>query len=117
MPAWDWNHYYDVNVDEKLYEDYRRFTHLEHKDVAPYEELVKTRGLRWPVVQDASGAWKETRYRFVEGEDPNVARSRYPVLPLADAKRPGANLVLPLRTCGRRAKRRVIVRDSTRASR
>jgi len=69
---WKWERYYDVNVDEKLFEEYRRFSRFKHKDLAPYSEYVKARGLRWPVVQGADGAWRETRYRFVEGEDPYV---------------------------------------------
>jgi len=46
---------------------------MKHKNVAPYAELVKSRGLRWPVVQDNDGFWRETPRRFVEGEDPFVA--------------------------------------------
>ncbi|MDO9019154.1 MAG: molybdopterin-dependent oxidoreductase [Deltaproteobacteria bacterium] len=76
VPAWDWAHFHDVNVDEKLFEDYRRFTSIKHKNLAPYGEYVRHRGLRWPVVQDRAGAWRETRYRFVEGEDPFVAAGR-----------------------------------------
>lgn len=76
VPVWDWQRYYEVNVDKQLFEDYRRFTHLEHKDVAPYDELVAARGLRWPVVRGADNVWRETRYRFVENEDPNVARGK-----------------------------------------
>ncbi len=73
FPAWDWTRFHDENVDEKLFEEYRPFTTLEHKDLAPYGEYVKARGLRWPVVQDAGGRWRETRWRFVEGQDPYVA--------------------------------------------
>jgi nitrate reductase NapA len=76
VPAWDFAHYYDVNVDERLFDEYRKFSRVKHKDLAPYQEYVKMRGMRWPVVQDASGAWKETRYRFVEGEDPYVAKGK-----------------------------------------
>jgi len=72
VPVWDWSHYYDINVDERLYEEYRPFTAIKHKNVAPYLELTKARGLRWPVLQAADGSWKETRYRFLEGEDPFV---------------------------------------------
>ncbi len=68
---WKWEEYYKANVDEQLYEEYRRFTTMKHKDLAPYTELAKSRGLRWPVVKSGSG-WKETRYRFIEGEDPFV---------------------------------------------
>jgi nitrate reductase NapA len=74
---WKWESYYGtVNVDEKLYEEYRRFTTIKHKDVAPYSELTKARGLRWPVVKQPDGTWKETRYRFLEEYDPNVAKGK-----------------------------------------
>ena len=73
LPIWDWNHYYDVNVDERLYEEYRPFTTIKHKDLAPYPILAEAHGLRWPVVEQADGTWKETTYRFVEGTDPYVA--------------------------------------------
>lgn len=72
VPVWEWERYYDVNVDRRLYEEYRPFTHAKHKNVAPYDELVKARGLRWPVVEAQPGKWRETRWRFVEGHDPFV---------------------------------------------
>ena len=72
IPIWDYRRYYDVNVDERLFEEYRAFTRTKHKDLAPYGEYVKARGLRWPVVQQADGSWRETRFRFTEGEDPYV---------------------------------------------
>jgi nitrate reductase NapA len=75
LPLWDWRRYYDQNVDELLFEEYRQFTRLKHKDLAPYQEYVRTRGLRWPVVE-RNGQWEETRYRFVEGEDPYVEQGR-----------------------------------------
>lgn len=68
VPVWEWEHYYDVNVDRVLYEEYRPLTWLKHKNVAPYDELARHRGLRWPVVQDESGTWVETPFRFVEGD-------------------------------------------------
>lgn len=74
VPAWDWRHYYDVNVDKALFEEYRRFTRMKHKDLAPYDEYVKARGLRWPVVQQADGSWRETRFRFAEFDDPYVRK-------------------------------------------
>ena len=74
VPVWEWERYYDVNVDRHLFEEYRQFTRAKHKDLAPYEEYVAARGLRWPVVQDGDGAWKETRIRFVEGSDPYVPK-------------------------------------------
>lgn len=71
VPVWDWEHYYDVNVDEHLFEEYRQFSRLKHKDLAPYSEYVKSRGLRWPVVE-TDGEWQETHLRFSEGFDPYV---------------------------------------------
>lgn len=76
VPIWDWKHYYDVNVDRRLYEEYRPFTHAKHKNVAPYDELVKARGMRWPVVETKPGEWRETRWRFVEGYDPFVEKGK-----------------------------------------
>ncbi len=74
VPIWDFRHYYDVNVDEHLFEEYRRFTRFKHKDLAPYSEYVKARGLRWPVVQQADGTWRETRFRFAAFDDPYVKK-------------------------------------------
>jgi nitrate reductase NapA len=76
-PAWKWESYYapGVNVDKMIFDEYRPFTLIKHKDVAPYEEYVKAHGLRWPVIQQPDGSWKETRWRFVrgfEGADPYV---------------------------------------------
>ncbi len=75
VPVWDWSHYYDVNVDQQLFEEYRKFTRFKHKDLAPYTEYVKARGLRWPVVEK-DGQWQETRLRFSEGFDPYVATGK-----------------------------------------
>lgn len=72
VPVWQWEHYYDINVDEKLYEEYRPFTRMKHKDLAPYKVLAEARGLRWPVVEKKPGVWEETRYRFMEGYDSYV---------------------------------------------
>ncbi|MBT9584358.1 molybdopterin-dependent oxidoreductase [bacterium] len=74
VPIWDWNHYYDVNVDKHLFEEYRRFTPLKHKNLAPYDQYVKARGLRWPVIEQKDGSWRETRFRFSEFDDPNVKK-------------------------------------------
>ncbi len=71
VAIWDWNHYYDVNVDKHLFEEYRQFSRLKHKDLAPYDQYVQARGLRWPVVEK-DGQWKETHLRFSEGYDPYV---------------------------------------------
>jgi nitrate reductase NapA len=74
VPAWDFDHYYDINVDRALYEEYRRFTFHKHKHVAPYDELVRARGLRWPVVEQPDGTFRETPFRFMEFSDPFVRR-------------------------------------------
>jgi nitrate reductase NapA len=75
VPVWEWDHYYDINVDERLWEEYRPFTFMKHKHVAPYQELVKARGLRWPVVEK-DGVWRETQFRFAEFDDPFVEDGR-----------------------------------------
>jgi len=72
VPIWDWRRYHDVNVDEVLFEEYRPFTRKKHKDLAPYPEYVAARGLRWPVVEQDDGSWRETRWRFAESDDPYV---------------------------------------------
>lgn len=72
IEAWQWDVFRSNNIDKTLFEEYRKFTTKKHKDLAPYDEYVKTRGLRWPVVQNSSGAWKETTRRYVEREDPFV---------------------------------------------
>ncbi len=74
VEIWNWRHYYDINVDRRLFEEYRRFTTLKHKNLAPYEEYVKARGLRWPVVQQDDGSWRETRFRFSGFDDPFVEK-------------------------------------------
>jgi nitrate reductase NapA len=57
-----------------LFEEYRLFSRHKHKDLAPYDEYVKARGLRWPVVQQPDGTWRETRFRFSEFDDPYVKK-------------------------------------------
>lgn len=74
IEAWKWDVFKANNIDKALFEEYRAFTTKKHKDLAPYEEYVRSRGMRWPVVQDKNGVWKETRIRFAEGEDPYVPR-------------------------------------------
>ncbi len=73
VPIWEWAHYYDTNVDQRLFEEYRPFSRIKQKDLAPYEEYVKARGLRWPVVEQPDGSWRETRFRFSGFDDPYVA--------------------------------------------
>lgn len=74
VPAWEWEHYYDINVDQALFEEYRKFSKFKHKNLAPYTEYVKARGLRWPVVQQPDGAWRETKFRFSEFDDSFVKK-------------------------------------------
>lgn len=76
IPIWDWSKYYTVNVDKHLFEEYRKFSRLKHKDLAPYDEYVKARGLRWPVVQQKDGTWRETEFRFAEFDDPYVKQGK-----------------------------------------
>src|SRR5690606_12468428 len=33
IPVWEWGRYYDTNVDAWLFEEYRRFTELKHKNL------------------------------------------------------------------------------------
>jgi nitrate reductase NapA len=54
-----------------LYEEYRSFTIDVGKDLANYDELRGTRGLRWPVVNG-----KETLYRYAAGYDPYVKKPK-----------------------------------------
>lgn len=76
VPVWEWERYYDVNVDKFLFEEYRPFTRLKHKNLAPYDEYVKARGLRWPVVEQENGSWRETKFRFARFDDPYVSPDR-----------------------------------------
>lgn len=76
VPVWDYAHFHDINVDRVLYEEYRPLTHMKHKHVAPYDVLAKATGLRWPVVEQEDGSFRETRYRFVAGEDPFVTKGK-----------------------------------------
>ena len=55
---------------EEMYEEYRSFTVGTGKDLATYQELRETRGLRWPVVDG-----KETPYRYAAGIDPYVTKT------------------------------------------
>lgn len=71
--VWDWATWRTINVDRWAFERYRPFTRFKHKDLAPYDSYVQTRGLRWPVVEQPDGTWRETRWRFVESHDPYVA--------------------------------------------
>lgn len=61
----------DDNWHQPMYEEYRQFTLGIGKDLASYDQLRATRGLRWPVVDG-----KETRYRYAAGLDPYVKKSQ-----------------------------------------
>ena len=74
IEAWRWEVFRSHNIDKPLFEEYRQFTTKKHKDLAPYDAYVNSRGLRWPVVQDGQGQWRETPRRYTEGEDPYVPR-------------------------------------------
>jgi nitrate reductase NapA len=76
VPVWNWSNYYDINVDKVLFEEYRKFTTLKHKNLAPYDEYVKARGLRWPVVEQKDGSWRETEFRFAAFDDPFVEKGK-----------------------------------------
>lgn len=76
LPLWNWKNYYDANFDKHLFEEYRLFTRKKHKDLAPYDVYAKARGLRWPVVEQADGTWRETRFRFSAFDDPYVAKGK-----------------------------------------
>ncbi|WP_234044604.1 molybdopterin-dependent oxidoreductase [Haloferula rosea] len=74
IPAWEYERFHEINVDRSLYEDYRPLSHMKHKHVAPYDVLVKHTGLRWPVVKQDDGSYRETRFRFSEFDDPFVKK-------------------------------------------
>jgi nitrate reductase (cytochrome) len=76
VPVWDYAHFHDINVDRELYEHYRPLTHMKHKHVAPYDQLTTHTGMRWPVVEQSDGSWRETRWRFSEFDDPFVTKGK-----------------------------------------
>jgi len=72
VEAWKWEVFKKFNVDRTLFEEYRKLTVKKHKDIAPYDVYARVPGMRWPVVKNAGGEWRETARRFVESEDPYV---------------------------------------------
>ncbi len=54
-------------LQKGLFEEYRQFGLDKAHDLAPFEAYHRSRGLRWPVVDN-----KETLWRFREGYDPYV---------------------------------------------
>jgi nitrate reductase NapA len=87
--------YYDVNVDEALFEEYRLFSGTKHKDLAPYSEYVKARGCagRSCSSPTAPGARPASASRSSTTRTSPRARDR--VLPLDHQGRPRADLVPP----------------------
>ncbi len=61
----------DDDWHKPMFEEYRSFGLGHGKDLAAYDDLRKTRGLRWPVVDG-----KETAYRYTGGHDPYVKDGR-----------------------------------------
>ncbi len=59
------------NWHEPMFEEYREFTLGVGKDLATYEQLKGSRGLRWPVIDG-----NETRYRYAAGHDPYVEKEK-----------------------------------------
>lgn len=74
VPVWEYDRFHEMNADRSLYEDYRPLSHLKHKHVAPYDVLAEHTGLRWPVVKQDDGSYRETRFRFSEFDDPFVKK-------------------------------------------
>ncbi len=56
-------------IQKGLFEEYAQFGRGHAHDLAPFDLYHKTRGLRWPVVNN-----KETRWRYREGLDPYVKK-------------------------------------------
>ena len=56
-------------LQKGLFEEYAEFGRGHAHDLAPFDTYHKTRGLRWPVVDN-----KETLWRFREGFDPYVKK-------------------------------------------
>ena len=59
------------NWHAPMFEEYRSFGLGTGKDLASYEQLRSTRGLKWPVVDG-----KETDYRYAAGYDPYVKKPK-----------------------------------------
>ena len=74
VPVWEYDRFHEINVDRVLYDDYRPLTFLKHKHLAPYDVLMEHTGLRWPVVEQPDGSFRETRFRFSEFDDPFVKK-------------------------------------------
>ncbi len=62
---------WDAALEKNLYDEYRACTLNTKHDVATYDDLVKSRGLRWPVINGT-----ETLYRFNAAYDPYASNSK-----------------------------------------
>ncbi len=60
--------YHEPHLEKALWEEYRQFGLGKGKDLAPYEDYVRERGLLWPVVNG-----KETKIRYAYPYDPYVS--------------------------------------------
>ncbi len=58
-------------VQKGLFEEYAQFGRGHGHDLADFDTYHKSRGLRWPVVND-----QETLWRFREGSDPYVEKGK-----------------------------------------
>lgn len=67
---------WDAHLERALYEEYRSLTIGTAHDVASYDDLVSSRGMRWPVMDG-----RETTVRFNAAHDPNVAAKAGAALP------------------------------------
>lgn len=68
--------YKDETLYREIWEEYRQFGLGRSKDLAPYEYYHERHGGgRWPMIRDeATGAWRETPYRFNAAYDPYAAK-------------------------------------------
>ncbi|MDR2000134.1 MAG: nitrate reductase catalytic subunit NapA [Zoogloeaceae bacterium] len=63
----DESEYFGFYVQKGLFEEYAEFGRGHHHDLTFFDEYHRSRGLRWPVIDN-----KETLWRFREGYDPYV---------------------------------------------
>ena len=67
----DESEYFGFYVQKGLFEEYCVFNRGHHHDLAFFDFYHKSRGARWPVVED-KGTFKETLWRYNEKYDPYV---------------------------------------------
>jgi nitrate reductase NapA len=61
----------EKSIHKALFDEYRQFTLGTGKDLAPYEEYQKTRGIVWPYINGKSVPW-----RYNETYDPMVEKGK-----------------------------------------